>query len=53
VKYATLTTSSTGKFSKVQKTGRTTARGTWTWRVKFAGDATHLGSSATAKIVVR
>lgn len=54
--YRTLTTvtaSSTGSFKVTRKTSSRTTRGTWTWRVKFAGDATHLGSSATAKIVVR
>lgn len=52
-KYADLTTSSTGYFSKTVTTSSRTTRGTWTWRFKFAGDATHLGSSATSKIVVR
>lgn len=53
VKAATVVTAADGTFTYVRKTYRSTTVGTWTWRAKFTGDATHLGSAASAKILVK
>jgi hypothetical protein len=50
--YKILTTSSTGVFTMVKTTTRTTSLGTWSWRAKYAGDATHTSASAIVSVKI-
>jgi len=49
--YRVLTASSTGTFTMWKSTTGTTSLGTWSWRARYAGDATH--TSATAIVSVK